>query len=1145
MDADWEEVARLALPPPGLNALQTPVKTTAFDTHQELLWTGNEYGRVTSFYGTELQRYTSFKAGEGPVRQLLFHDKGIVALTPRAVHMSMRRGPPLWHIAHEEMKDLQCMSYTSKGTSEILVAGIQDVMFVIDVNKGTITKQIHTSDHYMKMQRSRYICGATKTGTVNILDSITFNVIKTWTAHSALVSDMDAQHDFIVTCGFSIRQLGNYMLDPLVNVFDLKNMKPLPPIPFPAGAAYVRLHPRMSTTCIVVGQTGQMHIVDLMNVNTSNVKQANCLTYLTYLEIAPSGEAIALVDAECNIHLWGSPSRIRFAEFSNPVDFPDPIDEVPTLDWSPDTPLSSIGMPYYREQLLSGWPSHMIFEVGAPPVKMEQQPLPGFKTAEWGSYGRNPRGVRRNQIENTRAIEKKNESLQAPRFLSEKAREAANDASSERRISDASESLSALDLSKSEIPRRYRNVEIKYSKFGVDDFDFGYYNKTSYSGLEIHISNSYANPLLQLMHFTPIIRNMALQHTATSCSNELCLLCEMGFLFDMLEKAEGSICQATNMLKTLSCHREAGPLGLLEEETPGSSLTAMLQGLNRFLLDKIVQDFRSIPPRSTALDQVLATPATTAIRCMNCRSEHTRPGTTFVNELIYPVPKIVVRNPRTPKLSFSQILKSSVERETTSRGWCSRCQRYQSLQTRKTIHNIPAVLMLNAAVNSPEAKQFWSTPGWLPDEIGVIVDQGQFFCYQGEDLKLHLQRGIHNVIVYSLVGLAADIENGPNQKSHLISLINVGHSKPTPPTESQWHLFNDFLVAPVSKDEALAFNTTWKVPSVLAYQIKAANNQIDNTWKQNLDTSLLYIDHNRNPGPKTYRPLVPPQEAPTEGTIVALDTEFVAIRQPEIEMNSDGERETIRPIVYALARVSVVRGSGEDEGLPFIDDYVKSKETVVDFLTSYSGIVPSDLDPRVSKHNLLPLKIAYKKLWILLNLGCKFLGHGLKQDFRVTNIHVPKSQVIDTIDFFYVKSRLRKLSLAFLAWYFLKEDIQLETHDSIEDARTALKLYRKYQEFNDAGILETMLNDIYSKGRETNFKPPPPPKSKGAPEILRTETPPILSDGSLSAAALEGPTTPVRKPISGLLPGSAGTGGFGSGGWTPGRGSGLGGSPLR
>lgn len=70
-------------------------------------------------------------------------------------------------------------------------------------------------------------------------------------------------------------------------------------------------------------------------------------------------------------------------------------------------------------------------------------------------------------------------------------------------------------------------------------------------------------------------------------------------------------------------------------------------------------------------------------------------------------------------------------------------------------------------------------------------------------------------------------------------------------------------------------------------------------------------------------------------------------------------------------------------------------------------------------------------------------------------------------------ARLRKLSLAFLAWYLLKEDIQLETHDSIEDARAALKLYAKYLEFVDAGVLDTMLAEIYRRGRELGFKPPP------------------------------------------------------------------------
>ncbi|KAH7175699.1 ubiquitin carboxyl-terminal hydrolase-domain-containing protein [Dactylonectria macrodidyma] len=1136
MDGDWDEVARIQFPPPGVHAMPTPVTTMTFDTSQELLWTGNDYGRVTSFYGTELQRYTSFKAHlspEGPVRQILVNEKGVVALGSKDVHMALRRGPPLWHIKHDDMKDLRCMCFTSKGTAEILVAGLQDTMLVIDLIKGDVVKQVPTEHQYTTMKRGRYICAATKNGSVDLLDPISFTVVKTWIAHSALINDMDAQHDFIVTCGYSLRQGQNYMLDPFLNVFDIKKMSSMPPIPFPAGAAYVRMHPRMLTTSIVVSQSGQIHVVDLMNPNTSNVRQANVLTYLSMFEIAPSGEAMALTDPECHIHLWGSPTKLHFVDLPTPIEFATPEEPLPSIDWTAETPLNSIGLPYYREVLASAWPD-MPHDVGAPPPKYDTQFLSGLKVTEFGLYGRNTRGLRRNQVEDTRNFNKSVHSgLKAPKFLSEKARELAT---STPKASDKADELGSplaeteSESKKSEVPVMYRNVEIKYSKFGVDDFDFGFYNRTRYSGLEIHISNSYANSLLQIMHFTPVLRNLALQHAATACVGEICLLCELGFLFDMLEKAEGSICQATNLLKTLSSHPQAGPLGLLEEDSLGSSLNVMLQGLTRFLLDKIVHDHKLINPNSSAMEQVLATSATSSIRCMNCRSEYTRPGSTFVNDLLYPSAKSGGRNIKQQRTTFSQVLKNSVERETTSKGWCSRCQRYQTIATRKSIHSIPAVLLLNTAITNMDHRSLWSTPGWLPEEIGIIVEQGQFFCYEGEDLKLHLQRGMHNITVYSLIGVAINIESGQTQKSHLVSMVNVAHAEPVAPAESQWHLFNDFHVRSVSTEEALAFNTSWKVPAVVAYQVKDANNKLDTDWKKNLDTSILYQNLNPNPENevKTYQLLKSETEAPGPETIIALDTEFVAVRQSEIEMNSDGERETIRPIVYALARASVVRGQGEDEGTPFIDDYIAIREPIVDYLTSYSGITEQDLDPRVSTHSLLPLKMAYKKLWILLNLGCKFLGHGLKQDFRVINIHVPKCQVIDTIDLFYLKSRLRKLSLAFLAWYLLKEDIQLETHDSIEDSRTALKLYRKYLEFQDAGILETMLQDIYRAGRDVNFKPP----RKDDGQLPRSETPPPLpADGTVA------PSTPVRATgIAVQTPGSA----FGAGTiWTPGKGSPL------
>ncbi|EKJ70854.1 hypothetical protein FPSE_09006 [Fusarium pseudograminearum CS3096] len=1135
MDADWDEVTRIPFPPPGVRAMQTPVTTMIFDNVQELLWTGNDYGRVTSFYGAELQRYTSFKAHtstEGPVRQILLNEKGVIALGARDLHMAIRRG------LHEEMKDLRCMSFTSKGTTEIIAAGWQDMMLVIDLIKGNVVKQVPTEHQYTMMKRGRYICAATRGGAINLLDPVTFAVVKTWNAHSALINDMDAQHDFIVTCGASLRPGQGYMLDPFLNVFDLKNMSSMPPIPFPAGAAFVRMHPKMLTTSIVISQSGQIHIVDLMNVNTSNVRQANTLALIGMFEIAPSGEAMALTDSDNNIHLWGSPSKLCFVEYPQPVEFATPQEPLPNIEWTDETPLNTIGMPHYREVLFSAWPD-IPCDVGAPPVKFDAQFLSGLKATEFGLYGRNTRGLRRNQAENTRNVHKSGSSgLKAPKFLSEKARELASSsaADSDDKIDELLGTMAEMGIEskKSEVPVMYRNVEIKYSKFGVDDFDFGFYNKTRYSGLETHISNSYANSLLQIMHFTPVIRNLALQHAATSCINEICLLCELGFLFDMLQKADGSICQATNLLKTLSSHPQAGPLGLLEEDPHGSSLNVMLQGLTRFLLDKIVHDAKAIKPASSEMDQsdmdqVLATSATTSIKCINCRSEYTRPGSTYVNDLLYPS-AVGGRNAKLPRITFSQILKNSIERETTSKGWCGRCQRYQTIATKKGIHSIPEVLMLNTAITNQEQRALWSTPGWLPEEVGIIVDREQFFCYEGEDLKLHLQRGMHNIKVYSLTGMAINIESGQTQKSHLVSMVNVAHAEPEAPEESRWHLFNDFLVRSVSTEEALTFNTSWKVPSVVAYQLKDKNNKIDTEWKKNIDTSILYQDFNPNAdlATKTYRVLNPDDEVPGPNTIIALDTEFVAVRQPEIEMNSDGERETIRPIVYALARASVVRGTGEDEGIPFIDDYISIREPIVDYLTSYSGITEQDLDPRVSKHSLLPLKMVYKKMWILLNLGCKFLGHGLKQDFRVINIHIPKAQVIDTIDLFFLKNRLRKLSLAFLAWHLLKEDIQMETHDSIEDSRTALKLYKKYLEYQDAGILELMLQDIYRVGREVAFKPP----RKDDQQLPRSDTPPPLpADNST------GPVTPVRN--TNYLAQTPGSAFGGASGWTPGKGSPL------
>jgi PAB-dependent poly(A)-specific ribonuclease subunit 2 len=86
---------------------------------------------------------------------------------------------------------------------------------------------------------------------------------------------------------------------------------------------------------------------------------------------------------------------------------------------------------------------------------------------------------------------------------------------------------------------------------------------------------------------------------------------------------------------------------------------------------------------------------------------------------------------------------------------------------------------------------------------------------------------------------------------------------------------------------------------------------------------------------------------------------------------------------------------------------------------------------------------------------------------------VPPSQVMDTVNLFHMKGQ-RKISLKYLAWYLLGLNIQRETHCSIEDARTALALYKIYLDVQKKDQFDALLHEIYTVGRSLKWQPTGP-----------------------------------------------------------------------
>ncbi|KAK2467007.1 hypothetical protein APHAL10511_001265 [Amanita phalloides] len=890
-------------------------------------------------------------------------------------------------------------------------------------------------------------------------------------AHKSGIQGIQATGNFIFTIGLGER-LSRPFPDPLVKVYDIRTMRPLQPIPFSSGPAFLQLLPKRTTGIVVVSNQGLINIVN--NVTnpsaSSEFYQLDLTSYITSAAVSPTGAYMAFGDADGTIHLLSQAEDAGTVPFNgfdgHAIELANTPSPLPVIDWHDDTPLNSIGLPHYDSDLLSAWSP--LFSSGTaeylPSPKVPLQVLNTMKYNEGIAYATMPKELRGRRNVITSSRKKVN-----ARFRSGKTQVV------------ESEHDTLLYDDTNVVPRHYRRVEIEYSKFGVEDFDFGFYNQTEHSGLETHILNSYTNAILQVMHYSLPIRQLAKSHITTTCPREHCLLCELGFVVRMLEDAKGINCQSSNFCKTVGVLAQAqNAIELIEygRESDEINYAQKIQTFHRFLIEHLSQEGNALPqnpivnrsvddlhPPPAPITQILGIDGKNLVTCMDCNVTREKDMVTHVIDLTYP------RKPNTndPQSSFPTILRNSLLRHMTHKATCQACKQFTTFTSRRSIpsKDLPPILALNACIFNEETQSIWLDSKTQTFLSPMIQIRGQ-------------TRGVDELVpvTYEIRALIVGVKTRTNSK-HLVAIVKMPHAEEQSDLDSPWFIFNDFAVKNVSEEEALSFPDKWKVPAVIYLERVDVRETLDFSGLQDkINPTILSQDTsislNRDENLVQHETLSV-DELPRPGTLVAIDAEFVSMQQEETEIRSDGTNKVIRPARLSLARVSALRGAGPKQGIPFIDDHIHTSELIVDYLTEFSGIKFGDLDPRLSRYTLTPLKLVYKKLRLLVDLGCIFIGHGLSKDFRIINIFVPPEQVIDTVDLYFLKSRQRRLSLRFLSWFVLNEHIQTDTHDSVEDARSALDLYKAYTKFEEQGIFDQKLDEIYKEGKQYHFKPPPLP----------------------------------------------------------------------
>lgn len=377
---------------------------------------------------------------------------------------------------------------------------------------------------------------ATADGYISLLDGRTgFRMDQSVLAHGGGFAAVDAHHDLIATAGYTAR-MGRPSLERSVKIFDVR-MSPrmLAALPFAPGPSMLRFHPLLSGTLLVASAGGAFAMVDASGMSSG----ALCAVdtggdALLCCDLSPSGECVAFGGAGGYVHLWAASAAPAASLGGAPPPTPEAPAPAPRLEEEDHLSVVPPCFPPDGAPLASDLDAREAMSVGLPPRVIDPGLLTSMKQSDFVGYIPNPRLQRGGgPAQAAAAVAALRNQRLAPRAGPRDA-EAARAARAARRA----------DAGGAVLPARYRRVAAT-QQTGVkfeEEFDFLRHNRTPFSGLENDLANAYANALVQVLFFTPPMRELALAHVPDPGA-EFSLTGELSLLFRMLVTAGGGVCQ--------------------------------------------------------------------------------------------------------------------------------------------------------------------------------------------------------------------------------------------------------------------------------------------------------------------------------------------------------------------------------------------------------------------------------------------------------------------------------------------------------------------------------------------------------------------------------------------------------------------------